>query len=137
MNITEDNKEAITDIPITRNRTRKVKRIENNFIKHFVICFVLVLFAAIFVYKTEIKNLAINTYSCIKENGKKINAMSYIKSLKNNDCNNAIFRVFNKIDLSRIEEFINNVEGITNIRKEFYKKIIKLRYNILEQVYKN
>ena len=87
--------------------------------------------------ETEIKNLAINTYSCIKENGKKINAMSYIKSLKNNDCNNAIFRVFNKIDLSRIEEFINNVEGITNIRKEFYKKIIKLRYNILEQVYKN
>ncbi len=56
MNITEDNKEAINDIPITRNRTRKVKRIENNFIKHFVICFVLVLFAAIFVYKTEIKN---------------------------------------------------------------------------------
>ena len=87
--------------------------------------------------ETEIKNLAINTYSCIKENGKKINAMSYIKSLKNNDCNNAIFRVFNKIDLSRIEEFINNVEGITNIRKEFYKKIVKLRYNILEQVYKN
>ena len=72
--------------------------------------------------ETEIKNLAINTYSCIKENGKKINAMSYIKSLKNNDCNNAIFRVFNKIDLNKIEGFINNVEGITNIRKEFYKK---------------
>ena len=87
--------------------------------------------------ETEIKNLAINTYSCIKENGKKINAMSYIKSLKNNDCNNAISRVFDKINLSKIEEFINNVEGITNIRKEFYKKIIKLRYNILEQVYKN
>ena len=87
--------------------------------------------------ETEIKNLAINTYSCIKENGKKINAMSYIKSLKNSNCNNAIFRVFNKIDLNKIEGFINNVEGITNIRKEFYKKIIKLRYNILEQVYKN
>lgn len=87
--------------------------------------------------ETEIKNLAINTYSCIKENGKKINEMSYIKSLKNRDCNNAIFRVFNKIDLNKIEEFINNVEGITNIRKEFYKKIVKLRYNILEQVYKN
>ena len=86
--------------------------------------------------ETEIKNLAINTYSCIKENGKKINEMSYIKSLKNRDCNNAIFRVFNKIDLNKIEEFINNVEGITNIRKEFYKKIIKIRYNILEQTIK-
>ena len=86
--------------------------------------------------ETEIKNLAINTYSCIKENGKKINAMSYIKSLKNRDCNNAIFRVFDKIDLNKIEEFINNVEGITNIRKEFYKKIIKIRYDILEQTIK-
>lgn len=86
--------------------------------------------------ETEIKNLAINTYSCIKENGKKINAMSYIKSLKNSDCNNAIFRVFDKIDLNKIEEFINNVEGITDIRKKFYKKIIKLRYKILEQAYK-
>ena len=86
--------------------------------------------------ETEIKDLAINTYSCIKENGKKINAMSYIKSLKNRDCNNAIFRVFDKIDLNKIEEFINNVEGITNIRKEFYKKIIKIRYDILEQTIK-
>lgn len=86
--------------------------------------------------ETEIKNLAINTYSCIKENGKKINAMSYIKSLKNRDCNNAILRVFDKIDLNKIEEFINNVEGITNIRKEFYKKIIKIRYDILEQTIK-
>ena len=56
MNITEDNKEAINDIPINKNRIRKVKRIENNFIKHFIICFVLVFLAAIFVYKTEIKN---------------------------------------------------------------------------------
>ena len=86
--------------------------------------------------EAEIKNLAINTYSCIKENGKKINAISYIKSLKNSDCNNAIFRVFDKINLNKIEDFINNVEGITNIRKEFYKKIIKLRYKFLEQVYK-
>ena len=32
--------------------------------------------------ETEIKNLALNCYSCIKEDGKKINCMSYIKSLK-------------------------------------------------------
>ena len=56
MNITEDNKEAINDIPINKNRIRKVRRIENNFIKHFIICFVLVFLAAIFVYRTEIKD---------------------------------------------------------------------------------
>lgn len=31
---------------------------------------------------TEIKNMAINCYSCLKENGKKINYISYIKSMK-------------------------------------------------------
>ena len=41
------------------------------------------------------------------------------------------------IDFSKAtEEFINNLEGITNIRKEFYKKIIKIRYKILEQTIK-
>lgn len=84
MNITEDNKEAINDIPITRNRTRKVKRIENNFIKHFVICFVLVLFAAIFVYKTEIKNFiaSFNQASTKGEKKMGIHASFYIKKTK-------------------------------------------------------
>ena len=31
---------------------------------------------------TEVKNLAINCYSCLKENGKKINYMSYIKQME-------------------------------------------------------
>ena len=31
------------------------------------------------ISKTELKNLAINCYSCLKENGKKINYMTYIK----------------------------------------------------------
>ena len=51
--------------------------------------------------EAEIKNIAINTYSCIKENGKKINCMSYIKNLKNTDCNNALTRVFKNINLNK------------------------------------
>ena len=84
----------------------------------------------------EIKNIAINTYSCIKENGKKINCMPYIKSLKNTDCNNALARVFNKINLNKINEFINNIEILSDDRKNFYKKVIALRYEMLEEVYK-
>ena len=45
------------------------------------------------IYKTELKNLAINCYSCLKENGKKINYMSYMTQSKNKECNNAIKRL--------------------------------------------
>ena len=36
--------------------------------------------------ETELKNFALNCYSCIKENGKKINYMSYIKDGNNEEC---------------------------------------------------
>ena len=83
----------------------------------------------------EIKNLAINSYSCIKENGKKINYMTYIKGAKNEECNKAIKRTFEKIDISKINEFIGNVSCMSFARRDFYKKIINYRYEIIKQVY--
>ena len=88
------------------------------------------------INETELKNLAINCYSCIKENGKKINYMTYINKMENKDCNNAIKRVFTKINIEEIKKFIDNIECISNVRKEFYKKIIEQRYKILSKVYK-
>lgn len=85
--------------------------------------------------KTELKNLAINCYSCIKENGKKINYITYIKSMENNECNNAIYRVFDKININEINKFIDKTEGMSNCRKDFYKKIINFRYEILREIY--
>lgn len=83
----------------------------------------------------EIKNLAINSYSCIKENGKKINYISYIKSIKNEECNNAIKRLFENINMAKINEFIDDVSCMSLARKMFYKKIIDFRYEIIKQVY--
>ena len=37
------------------------------------------------INEAELKNLAINCYSCLKENGKKINYMTYIKQMKNEE----------------------------------------------------
>lgn len=85
--------------------------------------------------ETEFKNLAINCYSCIKENGKKINYISFIKSMKNEDCNDAIYRVLKKINIDEINKFINEIPSMSDVRKQFYKKIIKLRYNIIKEVY--
>ena len=79
----------------------------------------------------EIKNLAINCYSCIKENGKKINYMSFIKEHKNQDCNNAIRRIMPKVNMENINEFIDGIDCMQDIRKAFYKNIILFRYQIL------
>lgn len=87
------------------------------------------------INETELKNLSINCYSCIKENGKKINYFTYIKQMKNVECNNAIKRLFVHINIGEINNFIDNVEGMSTTRKEFYKKIIEIRYNILKNVY--
>ncbi len=87
--------------------------------------------------ETELKNLAINCYSCLKENGKKINYITYIKEIKNEECNAAIKRLFLNINIDEINKFINNIDCISTKRKEFYKKIIEKRYSILRETYKN
>ena len=87
------------------------------------------------ISETEIKNLAINCYSCIKDNGKKINYMTYIKSLKNEECNSAIKRMFKKISIEKIDNFINEISCIGDKRKEFYMKLIKYRYEIVKDIY--
>ena len=83
----------------------------------------------------ELKNLALNCYSCLKINGNKINYVSYLKQMKNKECNDAIKRLFLNINMNEIKKFIDNIECISNIRKEFYKNIMEQRYNILERIY--
>ena len=87
------------------------------------------------INEIELKNLAINCHSCIKENGKKINYMTYIKSQKNQECNNAVKRVFEKINREKMNKFIDEIPCISTVRKEFYKKIINVRYEIIKDVY--
>ena len=69
--------------------------------------------------------------SSLKINDKKINYFDYISSLKNEDCNKALLKLFPKIDLEKVNRIIDETQFISNIRKEFYKKILKLRYEII------
>lgn len=87
------------------------------------------------ISEIDLKKLAINCYSCFKENGKKINYCTYIKSTNNKECNNAIKRIFKRIDIIKINNFIDEISCISKIRKEFYKKIINYRYEIIKSVY--
>ena len=74
--------------------------------------------------------------SALKVNDKKINYFNFISSFENEDCNNALLRMFPKIDIERINKIIDETPYISDIRKEFYKKIIYMRYEkILEYNY--
>ncbi len=66
--------------------------------------------------------------SALKINDKKINYFDYISSLKNEDCNKALLRIFPKIDMEKINNIVDSTPLISNIRKEFYKKILNMRY---------
>lgn len=66
--------------------------------------------------------------SALKENNKKINYFDYISSLQNDDCNQALKRIYPIIDLKKINAIIEETPFISDIRKQFCQEIIKLRY---------
>ena len=88
--------------------------------------------------ETEINNRVYNKpTSTITENGKRINYYEFIASLKNKECNDALLRIVNKIDMKQIKKEIDEMPIISNIRKDFYKVILERRYEIiLEKTYK-
>ena len=69
--------------------------------------------------------------SAIKQNGRKLNYFDFISGVKNSDCNNALLRVFPRADLAAINSFIDQVETISDLQKEFYKTYIQARYNLI------
>lgn len=89
------------------------------------------------INETELKNIVVNCYSCLKEKGKKINYMPYLKQMENEECNNAVKRIFVDINIVEIKKFIDNIACMSDIRKNFYKKIIEQRYNIMKNVYES
>jgi len=82
--------------------------------------------------KAELNNRVYNRpTSTITENDKRINYYEFISSLKNEDCNNALIRIFNKIDMSKIEREIDEMPIISETRRKFYKILLNKRYEII------
>ena len=55
--------------------------------------------------------------------------------MNNEECNSAIERIFNNIDINEINNFIDKIECISNVRKHFYKTLINNRYEMLKNSY--
>lgn len=76
--------------------------------------------------------------SQIKYQGKKSSYYEIISSLAFEECNNALVRMTEKVDVKKINKLIDTVEGISDIRREFYKTILKQRFEkIILESYNN
>ena len=69
--------------------------------------------------------------SAILIDGKRANYHKVITSLEYKDCNKAIKRIVPKIQLDDINKLIDNVEELSQLKKEFLKKILKLRKELI------
>lgn len=82
--------------------------------------------------KSELNNRIYNKpTSTITENDKRINYYEFISSLKNEDCNEALKRMINKIDMEKIQKEIDNMPIISDTRKRFYKELLNGRFEII------
>ena len=65
--------------------------------------------------------------SSIMKEGKKINYFDFISSLEYEDCNNALRRIVPEIHMEKINQLIDDTPIISQIQKDFYKTMLKIR----------
>ena len=71
--------------------------------------------------------------SAIKLSGRKINYYDFILQTRNKDCNAALKRIVPKINMEEITNFIDRTDGISDLQKNFYKRYIRARYELIIQ----
>lgn len=65
--------------------------------------------------------------SAVEEDGKKISYFEFISSLKSEDCNEALKRIYKRIDLEKLNLLIEETPFIEPVQKDFYQVMLKER----------
>ena len=74
--------------------------------------------------------------SHVKMDGRKSSYYEVINSLQFEECNNALLRIFPRIRFEEIDKLIDSIECINDLRKKFYKRMYRERYEkILKPAY--
>ena len=74
--------------------------------------------------------------SHVKIDGRKSSYYEVINSLKFEECNKALLRIFPRINFEEIDKLIDSIECINDLRKHFYKRMYRERYEkILKPAY--
>lgn len=69
--------------------------------------------------------------SAVKNNGKKIPYYQYLINTKNADCLKSVSNIYPLINLKKISSFINNIECLTDLQKQFYTTVLNARYELI------
>lgn len=69
--------------------------------------------------------------SAIRQQDKKINYYDFLISTDNADCISAVKRIYERIDIAQITEFIESVPYITELQREFYERYVSARYDLI------
>ena len=69
--------------------------------------------------------------SAIKLHGRKINYYDFLIRAENEDANAALMRIAPRIDIEKINSFIDSVEGVGELQKEFYRAYIAARCDLI------
>jgi hypothetical protein len=62
--------------------------------------------------------------SVIEENGKKISYFEFISSLKNEEYNAALKRIYGRIDMEQLNKIIDETPSLLPIQRDFYKIMV-------------
>lgn len=65
--------------------------------------------------------------SAVKLDGRKINYYDYLTKAENTDCNKAVKRIYDRLDMEKINHFIEDIPYISDLQKAFYKKYVGAR----------
>lgn len=74
------------------------------------------------------KNYAMNVRSASVLEGRRICFSQYILSMKNSALNEAVKKIFPRIDMNVIEKIIESIDCISEKRKVFYKELIRITF---------
>lgn len=69
--------------------------------------------------------------SALKRNERKLNYFDFLMSGENADCNAALIRMFPRIDMTAICDFIDSTQFISDLQKQFYKHYLTARYELI------
>lgn len=65
--------------------------------------------------------------SSIKKNNKRINYFQFISSLEDQNCNFALERIAERMDMAKIVKIVDDTPFISNLQKEFYRTMLCAR----------
>ena len=69
--------------------------------------------------------------SAIKLNNRKINYYDFLMSAAFPDCSSALKSMTPRIDLEEINAFVDGIEAVSELQKDFYKAYISARFDLI------